>query len=85
MDDGAAEVVDAGPLPDVPVVVLTAGVPFPGQSTADRDFWVQTHEDLAAQVAEGSQRTVENADHELYRANPAVVADAVAEVIDLAG
>jgi len=80
LDDGAAEVVDAGPLPDVPVVVLTAGVPFPGQSTADRDFWVQTHVDLAAQVTEGFQRIVENADHQIFRTNPQDVAAAVAEV-----
>jgi hypothetical protein len=31
-------------------IVLTAGVPFEGQSTADREFWVVTHQRLAAQA-----------------------------------
>jgi alpha/beta hydrolase fold len=80
-DDGAAEIEAEGDLPDVPVIVLSAGVGFEGQSDADRDFWLQTHEDLAAQVSDGEQRVVEGAGHEIWRDDQQAVLDALAEVL----
>ena len=80
-DDSAAAVVEAGDLPDVPVIVLSAGVGFPDQSEADRAFWLQAHQDFAAQVADGTAIVVDGADHEIWRSHQVVVVDAVAEVV----
>jgi pimeloyl-ACP methyl ester carboxylesterase len=84
-DDSAAAVVEAGDLPDVPVIVLSAGVGFPDQSEVDRAFWLQTHEDLAAQVADGTVIVVDGAEHEIWRSHQEAVVDAVAEVVAAAG
>ena len=67
------------PLPDVPVVVLTAGLHPPEQSQADIDLWNSTHEDLVAALPQGHQRVIADAYH-LMPAGP--VTDAVDEVLD---
>jgi len=85
IDDSAEAVVAAGDLPDVPVVVLSAGVAFPDQSEADRAFWLQTHENLAAQVGDGRQVVVEGADHEIWRTDQEAVLTAVDDVVAAAG
>lgn len=79
--DSAQAVADAGDLPDVPVVVLSAGVPFPDQSDTDFAFWHLTHEHLAAQVTDGEQRTVQGAGHEVWRDDQEAVLQAVDDVI----
>ena len=80
-DASAAQVTAAGPLPKVPVVVLTAGVTFPGQSQADIDFWRATHEHLAAQGTNGVHTVVDGAEHELWRTHGQAVVDAVTKVV----
>ncbi|MEP6658808.1 MAG: alpha/beta hydrolase [Acidimicrobiales bacterium] len=77
-DESAAQVKQAGPLPAVPVIVLTAGG-VPGQSEAD-SFWRTTHSNLAAQVPNGRQQIIDDADHELFRTHQQTVLDAVASV-----
>jgi pimeloyl-ACP methyl ester carboxylesterase len=84
-DDGAAEIVQAGDLPDVPVIVLSADMGYPGQSDVDRAFWLETHENLAAQVSDGQQRVVEGTGHEIWRDDQQAVLDAVAEVVVAVG
>jgi pimeloyl-ACP methyl ester carboxylesterase len=79
-DESAREVDAAGGLPDVPVIVLTAGVPFPDQSDADLAFWRLTHQHLAEEVSGGQERIVDGAEHEIWRTNSDEVVDAVAEV-----
>jgi pimeloyl-ACP methyl ester carboxylesterase len=78
-DESARQVIAAGGLPEVPVIVLTAGVPFEGQKTADRQFWVLTHQHLAAQAG-GEERVVDGAEHEIWRTHSDVVVKAVDEV-----
>ena len=84
IDVSAAAVADAGDLPDVPVVVLTAGVPSPGQPQPDIDLWRASHERLAASVTDGRATVVDGAEHELWRTHLDVVLDAVAEVTEKA-
>lgn len=73
--------IQAGPdLPDVPVIVLTAGLHPPDQSQADIDLWNESHERLAASVRQGRQRVIADAYH-LMPAAP--VAAAVDEVLEL--
>ena len=66
------------PLPDVPVVVLTAGLHPPQQSRSDIDLWNSTHKDLVASLPHGRQRVVADAYH-LMPAGP--VAGAVDDVL----
>ena len=80
-DTSAAQVQAAGALPSVPLVVLTAGVPFEGQSQADVDFWRATHDHLAAQVPNGVHSIVDGAEHELWRTHQQAVLDAVEKVV----
>lgn len=79
-NDSAAAIESTGLLPDVPVVVLTAGVPFDGQSESDLAFWHATHENLAAQVTNGRTEIVDGADHEIWRTDTPVIAAAIDEV-----
>jgi pimeloyl-ACP methyl ester carboxylesterase len=80
IDDSADAIVEAGDLPDVPVIVLTAGVPFPDQPQEDIDLWRATHEHLAAQVSDGRATIVDGADHEIWRTHSNAVVAAVHEV-----
>jgi pimeloyl-ACP methyl ester carboxylesterase len=79
-DTSAQQVTAAGKLPDVPVVVLTAGVPFEGQSESDIAFWRLAHEHLASQVTDGVHRIVDGAEHEIWRTHTPAVVEAVNEV-----
>jgi pimeloyl-ACP methyl ester carboxylesterase len=79
-DESAQQVIAAGNLPDVPVVVLTAGLPDPARPQADLAFWRLTHQHLAAQVSRGTERVVEGAEHEIWRTHSSALVDAVTEV-----
>jgi pimeloyl-ACP methyl ester carboxylesterase len=79
LDDSAEQVAAAGPLPDVPVIVLTAGITDPGGNPAVDTFWQETHQNLAAEVTNGEERVVQ-AEHEIWRTNSQDVVDAVADV-----
>jgi pimeloyl-ACP methyl ester carboxylesterase len=78
-DESAHQVMSAGELPRVPTIVLTAGVPFDGQSTADREFWVLTHQHLATQAG-GEAHVVDGAEHEIWLTHSDAVVQAVDEV-----
>lgn len=78
-DESARQVTSAGALPHVPTIVLTAGVPFEGQSTADREFWMVSHQHLAAQAG-GEAHVVDGAEHEIWLTHSDAVLQAVDEV-----
>jgi pimeloyl-ACP methyl ester carboxylesterase len=78
-DESAAQVAAAGPLPKVPLVVLTAGLSGI-DSAAGTAFWRATHDHLAAQVPGGSNTVIDGAEHEIWRTNEQAVVDAVAKV-----
>jgi pimeloyl-ACP methyl ester carboxylesterase len=83
-DQSANEVEDAGPLPSRPLIVLTAGSPTSIADANTREggyeLWRSSHADLAASVPGGRQIIVDNADHNIWAANPAAVLDAINEV-----
>jgi pimeloyl-ACP methyl ester carboxylesterase len=83
-DDSAAQVRDAGALPDRPLIVLTAGAPAAIASADTReggyDLWRSSHNDLAASVPDGKNIIVENAEHMIWEANPGALLDAINEV-----
>jgi pimeloyl-ACP methyl ester carboxylesterase len=80
-DQSAEEVRDAGPLPDRPLIVLTAGAPTAIADAETReggyDLWRSSHADLAASVTDGEQIIVDNAEHDIWVLNPEAVLDAI--------
>jgi pimeloyl-ACP methyl ester carboxylesterase len=81
MDLSAAQVRAKGKIPPFPTIVLTAGVPFPGQSAADLAFWRETHQNLAAQSPTSAWRIVDGAEHDIWRTHATAVLEAVASVV----
>lgn len=79
--DSAKAVDAAGDLPDVPTVVLTAGLRESMQDPEDDALWVGSQERLAKQSSHGRRTVVDGAEHEIWRTHSAVVVDAVKEVI----
>lgn len=84
--DDSRQLINDGSLADIPIVVLTAGDPEQAKNLGppwdDYDFWVQTHQELAASVPRGEQRTVADAGHIIFQDNPQAVIDAFRTVID---
>jgi pimeloyl-ACP methyl ester carboxylesterase len=78
-DESAAQVAAAGPLPRVPLVVLTAGQSGLDSATGTA-FWRATHDHLAAQVPGGTNTVIDGAEHEIWRTNQEEVVDAVKKV-----
>jgi pimeloyl-ACP methyl ester carboxylesterase len=80
-DESAEEVRDGGPLPDRPLIVLTAGSPAAIADANTREggyeLWRSSHDDLAASVSDGRNIMVENADHTIWEANPDAVLHAI--------
>ncbi len=78
----------AGPLGDMPLIVLSAGVQewppdFPKDlaERIDQDF-IQLHADLARLSSNGTHRIVENSGHNIEEDQPEVVFDAISEVVE---
>jgi pimeloyl-ACP methyl ester carboxylesterase len=67
------------PLPDVPVVVLSATM---GQSERMRARWTALQGRIATSVAQGEHIVVPEAGHYVHLSQPKVVADAVLSVVD---
>lgn len=82
----AQRLIDAGSLPDVPIVVLTAGDPEHTKNLVppwdNAALWLQTHRDLAASVPRGEQRTIADAAHIIFQKNPLSVIDALRKVTE---
>lgn len=85
-DTDAQALIDAGPLPDVPVIVLTGGSPAAKASfTAPADdyaLWLRTHEELATSVARGRHVIVGDAEHKIWERDAGAVLDAIRWVIE---
>jgi pimeloyl-ACP methyl ester carboxylesterase len=78
MDESAMQVMEAGPLPPVPVVVLTAGAERPESSADTHALWQLTHSRLAAQSPRGRHVTVQEAPHSFLGHEAAILEATVA-------
>ncbi len=77
IDQSAMQVMEAGPLPPIPVVVLTAGAER--HPSADMHaLWHSTHSRLAAQSPRGRHVTVQEATHSLLGHEAAILEATVA-------
>ena len=81
----------AGPLPDVPLLILSHGQPPsaeccpPGWPIEEQEqLWQQLQEDLAKLTPSGEQRVVPESGHMIHQAKPDVVIDAIAEMVERA-
>ena len=90
LDATYAQLRDAGPLDDVPLVVLSALVPLPplvgllGEERArvlQREWVPPLHEQLAASVPRGRRISAERSSHYIQLQDPALVADAIRGVL----
>lgn len=78
----AGQVLGAGPLPDVPLIVLArdAGLGFADPVAEAR--WQRHQRELASLSARGSWRQVAGSAHDIHRARPAEVAAAIGKVLE---
>lgn len=82
-DENARALIDV-PIPDVPVVVLTAGSREAQNALVppndDYALWLKTHQELAAQFPRGTHKIVPDAEHRIWERNPGAVLDAIRTV-----
>ena len=67
------------PLPDIPVVVLSATT---GRPPAERQAWTDLHARLAASVSRGRHVVLADTSHAINQDRPGEVADAIGAVLD---
>jgi pimeloyl-ACP methyl ester carboxylesterase len=79
-----AEARDAGPLPDVPVLVLSRGRPDPRFTAEAEERWPAWQADLVRRAPRGRQVVAQQSGHDVHRDQPELVVDAVREVVSLA-
>jgi pimeloyl-ACP methyl ester carboxylesterase len=79
----------AGPLPDVPLLILSHGQPPSaaccpkGWPIAEQEqLWQQLQQELAKLTLSGEQRVVPESGHMIHQAAPDAVIDAIAEMVE---
>jgi len=81
-DEAALQVANAGPFPDVPLVVLTAGKRFWWLAPEETRQTIENHQrSLAALSARGKQIIAEKSGHFVQNDSPEVVIEAIREVV----
>lgn len=81
--ESAAEVLAAGPLPEMPLAVLTRGkrlLPTMENNHSMEDVWREMQADLANSNSQGWQKIVEGSGHNIHLDAPAAVIDAVLQI-----
>ncbi len=83
--EDARKIIAAGVLPDIPIIVLTAGSAEQVASSKppwdDYALWWRSHADLAASILRGRHVMVEDAGHMIFEKNPAAVLEAIARAV----
>jgi pimeloyl-ACP methyl ester carboxylesterase len=82
-DETASQVANAGPFPDVPLVVLTAGKRFWWLAPEKTRQTIENHQrSLAAMSAQGKQVIAERSGHFVQNDQPEVVIRAIRDVVE---
>jgi pimeloyl-ACP methyl ester carboxylesterase len=88
LDESHAQARAAGPLPDVPLVVLRHGLPdaYPAGWPADalEQLWRDLQTDLSHRTAHGTLVLADKSGHFIHRDQPQLVLDAVQSVVTAA-
>ena len=81
----------AGPLPDVPMIVVVRGLADSIQGVSDEETiqqaeqaWRDAQIDLAAQVSDGTLVVAENSGHSIQLEQPGIVIDAIRTLVEQA-
>jgi pimeloyl-ACP methyl ester carboxylesterase len=79
----------AGPLPDVPLLILSHGqlpsaacCPAGWPIAEQEKLWQELQQELASLTPSGEQRRVPESGHMIHQAAPEVVIDAIAEMVE---
>lgn len=81
--DSADEVSNAGPMPDIPLAVLTRGIsqlPTLENSESMEDVWLAMQIDLANSSQQGYQKIIPNSGHNIHIDKPDAVVNSVLEI-----
>jgi len=83
------EIRSAGPLPDVPLLILshgqapTASCCPPGWPIAEQEqLWQGLERTMAGLTSKGQERTVPDSGHMIHQSNPDLVVAAIKELVD---
>lgn len=82
-DQSAAELRAAGPMPDIPLAVLTRGqqlLPTMENGHSMEEVWLEMQKDLANSSKQGWQHIVEGSGHNIHLDVPEAIIDAVFKV-----
>jgi hypothetical protein len=80
-DETFEQLLQAGPLPAVPLIVLTSARPQLAEGPALTALWQKTQQELATQSPLGQQRTTHGSGHYIQKDEPELVIGAVREVV----
>lgn len=86
-ETSAAQVREAGALPEVPMVVLTHGQrvwPQGHRGNLIEDLWMRLQDELAAQTAHAAHIVAAASGHHVHLDQPELVSDAILMVVDFA-
>lgn len=77
----AEDIRAAGPFPDIPVIVITAGQKWILDTQAWRDQWLRFQQDLVALSPQGRQIIAAESGHVIQDQQPEVVIDAIRAIV----
>jgi pimeloyl-ACP methyl ester carboxylesterase len=83
MRESARQVKEASPLPEIPVVVVSSGLPWGGPEVAEA--WPDLQRDLARKAPGAVQIIAERSGHYVQHDQPALVAEAIRQVRERRG
>ncbi|MRR09878.1 alpha/beta hydrolase, partial [bacterium] len=78
----ADDIKSAGPFPDVPVAVITAGKRWILDTKSWREQWTVFQQDLAALSPRGTQVVAENSGHAIQLQQPELVVEAIRRIVE---
>jgi len=81
--DSANEVSKAGPMPDIPLAVLTRGIsqlPTLENSESMEEIWLEMQKDLANSNRQGYQKIIQASGHNIHIDSPDAVVNSVLEM-----
>ncbi|MBM3239712.1 alpha/beta hydrolase [Candidatus Poribacteria bacterium] len=83
-DKVAEDIKAAGPFPDIPVIVITAGKKWILDTQAWRDQWMRFQQDLVLLSPQGKHIIATESGHFIQDEQPAVVINAIKEIVEQA-
>ncbi len=78
----ADDIKAAGPFPDVPVAVITAGKRWILDTKSWREQWMVFQQDLAALSPQGTQVVADKSGHVVQLQQPEVIIDAIRQIVE---